>query len=377
MVSENQRLFIEILQAGLWEKEVGLSSFGELDCEYVFQLAQEQSVVGLVAAGLEHVVDVNIPQNVALLFAGTALQLEQRNKEMNVFLGRLVEKMRALGIYTILLKGQGVAQCYNRPLWRSCGDIDFFLSEDNYLKAKEFLTPLATSSRVEGDLGDHQEMIIGQWIVELHGDFRNGLSYLMDKVLKEIKDSIIYKGNVRSWMNGETQIFLPAPLEDSIFVFTHIIKHLFKGGIGLRQICDWCRLLWCYRTEIDLQLLETKIKMAGLMSEWRVFATMAVEYLGMPKGAMPFYSTSDKLKNKSERLLSYIIYSGNFGHNKDISYQSKYKGLARKTISFFNQVKDSFRLAVIFPMDAFRFLFSYTALKTTKSLKKHNFFCTD
>lgn len=51
----------------------------------MYRFAQEQSVVGLVAAGLEHVQDVKVPQNVALSFAGATLQLEHRNKAMNEF----------------------------------------------------------------------------------------------------------------------------------------------------------------------------------------------------------------------------------------------------------------------------------------------------
>lgn len=85
----------------------------------MYRLAEEQSVVGLVSAGIEHIVDVRVPQEVALTFAGSALQLEQRNKAMNQFIGVLIEKLRAADIYTLLVKGQGVAQCYERPLWRA------------------------------------------------------------------------------------------------------------------------------------------------------------------------------------------------------------------------------------------------------------------
>lgn len=79
------------------------------------------------------------------LFIGRTVQLEQRNQAMNYFIGVTVEKMRESGIYTLLVKGQGVAQCYERPLWRSCGDVDFFLDDENYERAKAFLKPLAAS----------------------------------------------------------------------------------------------------------------------------------------------------------------------------------------------------------------------------------------
>jgi hypothetical protein len=111
-----------LVRAGLWEKEVQLASFGQIDFNEVYRLAEEQSVVGLVAAGLEHLQDVQPPKEILLQFIGQSLQLEQRSIAMNGFIAALVEKMRKVGIYTLLVKGQGTAQCYERPLWRAAGD---------------------------------------------------------------------------------------------------------------------------------------------------------------------------------------------------------------------------------------------------------------
>ena len=54
-VNNNQQAFFELLKAGLWEKEARLLSSDGVDFACVYKLAQEQSVAGLVAAGLERV----------------------------------------------------------------------------------------------------------------------------------------------------------------------------------------------------------------------------------------------------------------------------------------------------------------------------------
>ena len=87
MFDLDTRAFLALVRAGLWEKKVQLLSYGEVDFDTVFQLAQEQSVVGLVAAGLEKVTDVKVPQTQALTIAGEVLQLEQRNRAMNLNTG--------------------------------------------------------------------------------------------------------------------------------------------------------------------------------------------------------------------------------------------------------------------------------------------------
>ena len=85
--------------------------------------------MGLIAAGLEYVIDVKVPKEDLLSFAGYAVQLEQTNKAMNEFIAKIVKEMQRREIYTLLVKGQGIAQCYERPLWRACGDVDLFMSD--------------------------------------------------------------------------------------------------------------------------------------------------------------------------------------------------------------------------------------------------------
>lgn len=370
MKNSNETVFIKLLRAGLWERDIQLFSTDGIDLKIVYQLSEEQSVVGLVAAGIEHIIDVKLPVEDVLQFVGFALQIERQNSAMNSFIGVLVEKMRKEGIYTLLIKGQGIAQCYEKPLWRSCGDIDFFLSEGNYQKAYNYLTPLASKSQEEGDLGKHQELTIDSWIVELHGDIKNGLSYKIDRTLEEIQDDLFFRGNVRSWMNNNTHVFLPGVDDDIIIVFIHIIKHLFKGGIGLRQVCDWCRLLWKYKDIIDRELLKKRIHKMGLTTEWITFAALAVDQLGMPEDAMPLYSPSIKWKKKASHILAFILETGNFGHNRDVSYQVVYKGIIRKALTFWKQLMDNSKLSSAFPIDSLRFLAGFSLIKLKKSITK-------
>ena len=349
--------FLELVRAGLWEKEARLLSLGEVDYEEVMHLAEEQSVMGLVTAGLEHVVDGKAPQEYLLQFIGQSLLLEQENAAMNRFIETLIEKMRHSDVYAVLVKGQGVAQCYERPLWRSCGDVDLLLSHDKYDKAKELLVPLASSVETEWGYLKHLSMTLDRWIVELHGSLRSQLSSKVDRLVDDSQKAVFYGGQVRSWMNGKTQVFLPSADNDVIFIFTHFLKHFYKGGLGLRQICDWCRLLWTYRDEIDVELLEKRIRKAGLMTEWKAFGAFAVEVLGMPIETMPMYSAADRWKRKALRIQEFILMSGNMGHNRENSY-GEYPYLIKKACSMGRRISDVVNHARIFPLDSIRFLTS-------------------
>lgn len=353
----NQLAFFELLRAGLWERDVELRKYGDTDFSEILRLATEQSVVGLVTAGLEHVKDIKVPQEWTLQLVGQTLQLEQRNKAMNEFLCVLMEKLNGDGIRALLVKGQGIAQCYERPLWRVCGDVDLLLSNTNYEKAKQYLQDLAETIDPEDEKRLHLAMNIKGWIVELHGTLKTGISRRLNKVVEQVQKSVFCGGEVRSWKNGEAQVFLPAPTEDVFLVFSHILEHFYVEGIGLRQICDWCRLLWTYREEIDVARLERWLREARIMKEWRGFASLAVDALGMPSETMPFYD--NRYRAKGERIKSYVLETGNFGHNKDNSYRVKNSKIRGLWITFWRRVNEFWKLTMIFPTQTPRIFLTY------------------
>lgn len=357
MKEDTSSIFFQLLRSGLWGNEARLEQYHDVDMGTVLQLAAEQSVVGLVAAGLENVTDMKVPQAGVLPFIGQMLQIEQRNMAMNAFVAELIEKLRKADVYALLVKGQAIAQCYERPLWRSSGDVDLLLSDRNYQKAKAILVPLASDVETEYTHFKHLGMTIDGWVVELHGTLHSRLSARVDRVVDEVQRDVFYGGKVRSWMNGNIQVFLPAPDEDVMFVFTHILHHFFLEGIGLRQICDWCRLLYTYKDTVNVSLLEARLRKAGLMSEWKAFAAFAVGYLGMPVEAMPLFDADADLnsnKKKADRICKFVLEVGNFGQNTRRNYQSQ-SYVIRKFKSFWGRLSDMLRHFKIFPLDSIRF----------------------
>lgn len=348
------KAFFSLVSAGLWEKEPFLSTIGRIDYAEVFKLAEEQSVLGLALAGLEHS-DVKPPKELLLQWIGEVQMVEQQNRAMNTFIAELIEKFRKIGVYALLVKGQGIALSYEKPLWRSCGDVDFFLSEDNYLNAKSFLMPMAEKVEQEWITSKHLGMTIDGWTVELHGSLRGSLSSKVNSILDEIKQDTFLRGNVRSCIINRTQVFLLGIENDIIYVFCHFLNHFYKGGIGLRQLCDWCRLLYTNKDSLNYELLELRIRKMGLMSEWRAFGAFAVDYLGMPSEVMPMYSSDKKWKRKAKKLCAFILKVGNFGHNRDMSYFEKYPYLIRKVCSMGRRCGDVIRHVRIFPLDSLRF----------------------
>lgn len=333
-MSNNQQAFLELVRAGLWSgRNLEVRIDGTTDWNEVYRFATEQSVQGLVLAGLEPS-DIKPPEELLLQWIGEVQMIEQRNKSMNLFIAGLIAKLQEANIYTLLVKGQGIAQCYERPQWRTSGDVDLLFSIENFEKAKSLLLPLSSGNKSECNYSKELGYYIDSWSVELHGTQRTGLSSSVDAEIDAVQRDLFYGGKVRSWNNGGTTVFLPAADEDVFIVFTHFVKHFYKeGGVTMRQICDWCRLLWTYKDSIDSKLLERRIMRAGLISEWKAFGELAVNYLGMPIEAMPLYSKDEKWSRKAEKIVDFILKGGEW-----------------------QKFKDTYRVGRIFPMSTLKFL---------------------
>lgn len=371
----NQKAFFELVKAGLWENMPVHDSWfmvhgsEQVDWSKVCQLAEEQSVMGLVLAGIEKTNTNRTnntnrpPQDLLLQWIGEVKIIEQQNKAMNAFVAELIEKLRHHDVYAILVKGQGIAQCYERPLWRASGDVDLLLSAGNYEKAKKVLLPLAIDVNEEFKMLKHLGMTMKDgFVVELHGMLHSRLSSRIDRIIDEAQHDVFCGGNVCSWNNAGTQVFLPSPDNDVIFVFTHILKHFYIEGIGLRQICDWCRLLWTYKDSLNHGLLEKRLRKMGLMSEWKVFGAFAVEYLGMPVEAMPLYDVRGRKnevrwRKKADRIMEFILETGNFGHNRKLERSKNF--FVGKTQAAWFKMGDFARHARLFPIDSVKFFCHY------------------
>lgn len=356
LADKNTRAFLALLKAGLWEYKADLSQYGDIDFMEVYRLAEEQSVVGLVSEGLEHAIDVDAPIEALLQFMCFTMLIEQRNQEMNHFIGELLGKMQKEGIEAVLIKGQGIAQCYAKPYWRNPGDVDLLLNAENYEKGKVYLNSISHTAPKEYSFNREFITCVDDWCVELHGSLRCGLSLSLNRCVDSIQREICDNHHIRYWDNDGVEVQLPEENDDVMVIFTHFIKHFYKGELVIRQICDWCRLLWTFRETINTDILSNRIQRMKLVSEWKSFAAYSIEYLGMPVEAMPLYSEEEKWKRKAKRIQSFIVKGERLGHKRSGSPTFERSFLINKSRSMFRRIGVLFRYSRIFPWSTFKFI---------------------
>ena len=95
------------------------------------------------------------------------------------------------------------------------------MDDENYERAKGFLTPLAASVEEEYVQEKHLGMTIDPWVVELHGLMPTEISERINAGVERVQSDIFAGGGVRVWENDGADVPLPSPDNDVIIVFTH------------------------------------------------------------------------------------------------------------------------------------------------------------
>lgn len=69
---------------------------------------------------------------------------------------------------------------------------------------------------------------------------------------------------------------------------------------------------------------------------------------------MPLYDPTPKWSKKARHIYKFVMDVGNFGHNRDLSYNGKYNLIVRKAISFWWRLRDIMVHATAFPLSSIR-----------------------
>ena len=346
----SEQAFLELLKAGLWGTEVREESFlnKDIDWERVVELARQQTVVGIVGEAMSQLSRGVMPRPLYLQVLKEVMEIEEENKRMNTLIPVLFRTLDQLEVKSWLLKGQGVAQCYENPLRRTSGDIDvFFPIDGEYKKAREDFLRHLKPEDVHND--NHQtktlEFDYKGIYIELHGQIVAEVNRRSERNFKTfMSDCQVEKGDI--W-NGAT---LPPSRFDAVFIFMHMVRHYFGGGIGLRQVSDWMRYVHVHRQDIQKEQLKEDLQKTGLFKLWQAFGCMAVECLGCPSESMFFYSSS--FTKQGARLLKYILESGNFGYYDERTKSDSRIYLVRRFVAFWGHLQMKLRNLMMFPEES-------------------------
>lgn len=352
--SIEQQLFLSLLRAGLWHTSVDEAAEmirnNDIDWKKFCQLMSEQTSIGIITIAMTKLPpDARPPKQRYFGIVAQSYGICEANEQMNVCAAKLQKRLRAEGIESLLLKGQGLAAVYEDPLYRQTGDIDLLISDqEQFNKANEIMTAIARFEEAQNS-GQHAEYYIGDTLIELHGLFR---LYICRKTTKHLRQWAERRQKEPS--REVAGLTVPSAQFDAVFVFAHMLNHYMTGGVGLKQMADWMRLMYhfhCNDGALDEAELLSDLRLLGITRHWRFFASLAVDILGCPPECMPLYESGHK--REARILLDGIFKTGNFGTRQKAQQMSTDTNRwVKKVHTAFGQLPVYWRAGRLFPLDA-------------------------
>lgn len=291
-----QALFA-LLQAGLWGTfdEAVASAFplSAGEWERVFTLARQQTVTGIAFRGLDFLPEEAAPpMGIMAKWMAHADRIEQSNRVMNETVAKLYGHFASAGVEAVLQKGQGVAAMYPEPLLRECGDIDlYFPGHDG---VSDSLLGIDGAVR-ERQPDDSWSYVVDGIIVEHHTDL---LDIQSPRAKRYVHKLIQEKGFEKVVTADGVEVLVPAPEVNLLLLSSHILKHAFGVGIGLRQFCDYAVARRYYEGRVNEEEMREIWRMTGLEKWQDLLEGFLVKKTGV--------------------LLDIVLKGGNFGvYSKD------------------------------------------------------------
>ena len=305
-----QQIFFDFLRFCIGATEEIPVSVKDADWEVLYGIAKKQALIGVLFHGIQQLPKELAPDGDLLMkWMGMAQRIKQRNMRLFMDSAKVGKNFQNLGFRNCVLKGQGHALLYPDPYMRTPGDIDIYLEGGRKL-IMEYVDKVCPNQVMRYH---HVDFPVMKTPIEVH--FTPSYMFLpvhnrrMQKWFKEVMD--LQCSNVVTLPDGYGEITVPTMNFNVIYILSHLYRHVFTEGIGLRQLIDYYFVLMKSekRSVKNLTVLQHELKHLGLWKFAKAVMYVLHETLGLPEEKM--IAPIDV--NEGRFLLAEIMQGGNFG----------------------------------------------------------------
>lgn len=304
-----QVLFLQLIQVATGKRDQLSVAPTPSQWQYLFDEAQRQTLCGVLYPAIESLpAPQRPPKSVLLSWYSSKEMIVHTNEKISKDCVWVSEKFRKAGFRSVILKGQGNALLYPNPSLRQPGDIDIWLEgkrKDIIAYVRRYF-PNQPVQWIEIEFPVKKDTPI-----EVH----TSPSYMSDPFdnrrlqayLREHQEEMIqHKVTL-----GNGEISIPTLEVNLIFQLTHIYRHLFGEGIGLRQLMDYYYLLHSPGTKELIPQTVQHIK-ALHMNQFARALMWVLREVFLLEDELMLLSPDEK---EGRFLLQEIMLAGNFGHD--------------------------------------------------------------
>ena len=321
-----QKIFFDFLQFCIKTVAEIPASVKDADWKVMYAIAKKQALIGVLFHGIKQLPKELAPDAGLLMqWMGMAQKIRQQNIRLFLDSAKVCKKFKEVGFRNCILKGQVKALLYPDPYMRTSGDIDIYL-DGGRNRVMQYINKVCPNQVMRYH---HVDFPVMKSAIEVH--FTPSYMFFpvhnrrMQKRFKKVMD--LQCSNIVTLPDGYGEITVPTTSFNVIYILSHLYRHVFTEGIGLRQLLDYYFVLVKWHTDLtnltesnkslpqmmqistDLDALRHELKYLGLWKFAGAVMYVLHEALGLPEAKM--IAPIDV--NEGRFLLAEIMQGGNFG----------------------------------------------------------------
>ena len=327
---KQQKIFFDFLRFCIGSVKEIPGSLKEVDWKELYAIAKKQALLGVLFHGIRRLPKELAPEQKLLMqWMVMAEMIRKQNIRQFQDSVKVCQNFENEGFANCILKGQGNALLYPDPYMRTPGDIDIYLSGGRR-KIMKYVDQVCPNQVMRYH---HVDFPVMKTAIEVH--FTPSYMFFpihnsrMQKWFKEVMGE---QCNHRvSLPDGYGEIHVPQVSFNVIYILSHLYRHIFTEGIGLRQLLDYYFVLLKWHTDLtnltdsykslpqmtqintDLDALRHELKYLGLWKFAQAVMFVMKEVFGLSEDRM--IAPMDEKEGRF--LLDEIMRGGNFGQYDD------------------------------------------------------------
>ncbi len=306
MVSQ-QQIFFELLRFCIGAASEIPESLKGADWKVQYDIAKKQALIGVLFHGIQRLPKELAPDaDLLMQWMGMAQKIRQQNMRLFADSAKVYRKFKQEGFRCCTLKGQGNALLYPDPYMRTPGDIDIYV-DGGRKRVMQYVNKVCPNQVIRYH---HVDFPVMKTQVEVH--FTPSYMFFplhnrrMQKWFHQVMD--LQCSNVVALPDGYGEIPVPTGAFNVVYILSHLYRHVFSEGIGLRQLLDYYLIL-TNTNQTNIDALRQDLKRLGLWKFARAVMWVLHEVFGLPEDKM----IAPMNEKEGRFLLKEVIRGGNFG----------------------------------------------------------------
>ena len=327
---KQQKIFFDFLRFSIGSAKEIPGSLKEVDWNEIYAIAKKQALLGVLFYGIRRLPKELAPEQKLLMqWMVVAEQIRKQNIRLFLDSVKVCKNFENKGFANCILKGQGNALLYPDPYMRTPGDIDIYLSGGRK-KIMKYVDRVCPNQVMRYH---HVDFPVMKTAIEVHFTpsymfypiHNRRMQKWFEKVMGEQCNHRV------SLPDGYGDIHMPMVSFNVIYILSHLYRHIFTEGVGLRQLLDYYFVLVKWHTDLtnltdpykslpqmtqintDLDALRHELKYLGLWKFAGAVMFVMKEVFGLSEDRM--IAPMDEKEGRF--LLDEIMRGGNFGQYDD------------------------------------------------------------